>query len=67
VTAWLIGIITFVLALFLLWRKRSRVFRERAECPKFRFLENLGIRPNEDQSKNQSTMSQENKDGQRNP
>ena len=66
-TAWLIGIITFVLVLFLFWRKRSREFRERAEQPKFRFLENLGIHSTDDNAKNQSTMSQENKDGQRNP
>ncbi len=66
-TAWLIGIITFVLILFLVWRKCSREFRERAEYPKFRFLENLGIRSHEDQLPNKPTESQETKDGEPNP
>ena len=43
--AWLVGIITFVLALFIFWRARSAAYRVRSEAPKFRFLENLGIRP----------------------
>jgi hypothetical protein len=66
-TAWLIGIITFVLILFLVWRRRSREFRERAEYPKFRFLESLGIRSHEDQLRNKATESQESRDGKRNP
>jgi hypothetical protein len=66
-TAWLIGIITFILILFLIWRRRSREFRERAEYPKFRFLENLGIQSPEDQSPNKPTESQESKDGERKP
>ena len=66
-TAWLIGIITFVLVLFLVWRKRSREFRERAEYPKFRFLENLGIRSQQDQLPKKSTESQESRDEELNP
>jgi hypothetical protein len=42
--AWLVSSITFILLLFILWRMRSKTFRERAERPKFTFLENLGVR-----------------------
>jgi hypothetical protein len=66
-TAWLVGIITFVLILFLVWWKRSPEFRERAEYPKFRFLENLGIRPHDNQSPKKPTDSQESRDGERKP
>jgi hypothetical protein len=66
-TAWLIGIITFVLILFLIWRRRSREFRERAEYPKFKFLENLGIRSHHDQLPTSPTESQESRDEERNP
>jgi hypothetical protein len=66
-TAWLIGIITLVLILFLVWRNRSREFRERAEYPKFRFLENLGIRSHQDQLPHKPTESQETRDEERNP
>ncbi len=66
-TAWLIGIITFVLILFLIWRRRSREFRERAEYPKFKFLENLGIRSHQDQSPASPTDPQESRDEERNP
>ena len=66
-TEWLIGIITFVLILFLVWWTRSREFRERAEYPKFRFLENLGIRSHQDQLPTSPTESQENRDEERKP
>ena len=66
-TAWLIGIITFVLILFLIWRRRSREFRERAEYPKFEFLENLGIRSHQDPLPTSPTESQENRDEERKP
>ena len=66
-TAWLIGIITFVLILFLIWRRRSREFRERAEYPKFKFLENLGVRSEQDQSPTSPTDSQESRDEKRKP
>lgn len=50
--AWLVGIITFILALFVFWRVRSATFRDRCEEPKFRFLEHLGIpSPKEDSTK----------------
>ena len=42
--AWLVGIITFILLLFIFWRSRSAAFRARCEIPKFKFLENLGIK-----------------------
>jgi hypothetical protein len=66
-TPWLIGIITFVLILFLIWRSRSREFRERAEYPKFKFLENLGIRSHQDQLPKNATESHESRDEERNP
>ena len=66
-TGLLIGIITFVLILFLVWWTRSREFRERAEYPKFRFLENLGIRSQEDPLPQKPTESQESRDEERNP
>ena len=66
-TAWLIGIITLVLILFLVWWTRSREFRERAEYPKFRFLENLEIRSQEDPLPQKPTESQESRDEERNP
>jgi hypothetical protein len=65
-TAWLIGIITFVLILFLVWRTRSREFRERAEYPKFRFLVNLGIRSQEDPSSQKPIELWESRDEERN-
>jgi cytoskeletal protein RodZ len=66
-TEWLIGIITFVLILFLIWWTRSREFRERAEYPKFRFLENLGIQSQQDPLPQKPTESQECRDEERNP
>ena len=61
--AWLVGIITLILLLFLLWRSRSKAFREQAERPKFRFLENLGIPPQEHNHALQAEISEENLDG----
>ncbi len=54
----LIGIITSVLALFLFWRARSAAFRRRCEEPKFRFLENLGIAPKQEDDANPPTHPQ---------
>jgi hypothetical protein len=56
-----------VLILFLVWRNRSREFRERAEYPKFRFLENLGIRSYQNQLPSKPTKPQESRDEERNP
>ncbi len=42
---WIIGIVTGILLLFVFWRGASKAYRERAEEPKYRFLENLGIAP----------------------
>ena len=65
-TAWLIGFITAILALFFLWRMRSSEFRARAERPKFHFLENLGQQQRETQAQDPSTTPKEiNKDGKR--
>lgn len=41
--AWLIGIITLILLLLMVWRRRSKTVRDRFEHPKFQFLRNLGI------------------------
>ena len=41
--AWIIGIVTLILLLFVVWRGVSKNFRERVEAPKYLFLENLGI------------------------
>jgi hypothetical protein len=63
-TAWLMGIITAILALFCLWRMRSSEFRARSERPKFRFLENLRAGQRVTQAQDPSTTPKEiNKDG----
>jgi hypothetical protein len=41
--AWIVGIVTVILLFFIFWRRSSKNFRERAEEPKYLFLENLGI------------------------
>jgi ribonuclease D len=63
--AWIMGLITFILLLFMLWRWRSKEARERFEQPKFQFLKNLGIDAQTDQSKPQD-ISKENKHAERN-
>ena len=64
--AWIIGIITLTLLLFMIWRWRSREVRERFEQPKFQFLRNLGIpKPNQSGSK-KDTITQEKKHAKRN-
>ena len=64
---WIIGIVTGILLLFFLWRGASKAFRERAEEPKYLFLENLGIAPPKDrlpgQTTTQTKSSQERKNG----
>lgn len=49
--AWLVGMITAILVGFIVWRAASPEFRARAEAPKFKFLENLGIQSH-DEKKN---------------
>jgi hypothetical protein len=41
--AWIVGIVTLILLVLIFWRRTSKAFRERAEEPKYLFLENLGI------------------------
>lgn len=60
--AWLVGMITAILALFILWRAASPEFRARAEAPKFKFLENLGI-----QSHDEEKTPKENRDERSHP
>ncbi len=57
--AWIVGIVTLILLLLIFWRRTSRAFRERAEEPKYVFLENLGISTSRDHSDAQSKSSQE--------
>jgi hypothetical protein len=63
---WIMGIITLILLLFMIWRWRSKEARERFEQPKFQFLKNLGIDAQTDQHKPQADVSKENKDAKRN-
>jgi hypothetical protein len=56
----IIGIITLILLLMMLWRRRSKELRERFEQPKFQFLKNLGIALPEDKDKPHPDVSQEN-------
>ncbi len=64
--AWLVGIITFILLLFMLWRMRSKTFRERCERPKFKFLENLGEESQNLDHDSIKDISQEDANGKRN-
>ncbi|HEX4029530.1 MAG TPA: hypothetical protein VHX20_04155 [Terracidiphilus sp.] len=41
--AWILGLVTLILLLFVFWRNASNAFRARSEEPKFLFLESLGI------------------------
>lgn len=60
--AWIIGLITLILLLFIGWRSASKSFRERCEEPKFLFLESLGIPPPVDRHSPQRFFTQENND-----
>jgi hypothetical protein len=64
--AWLVGIITFVLLVFIVWRQRSRQFYERCERPKYKLLHNLGIELQEDIHKLNADISEEETDAKRN-
>lgn len=57
--AWLIGIITFILLLFIVWRRWSKTIKDRFENPKFQFLRNLGITSTTEQH-SQPDVSEEN-------
>ncbi len=65
--AWIIGIVTLILLVFIFWRKASKTFRERVEEPKYRFLENLGIPSPDEKSPAQTHTSQEEKNGSAQP
>ena len=64
--AWIIGIITLILLLFMIWRWRSKEVRESFEQPKFQFLRNLGVNLQTGQQKPQADVSKENKHAKRN-
>ena len=60
--AWVVGIVTLILLLFVIWRRSSKAFRDRAEEPKYRFLESLGIPAPHNGKRAQSNSPKENKD-----
>jgi hypothetical protein len=64
--AWLIGIITLILLIFIIWRWRSGEARERFERPKFQFLRSLGVTPQIHQQKSKTNNSREKKHAKRN-
>jgi len=64
--AWIIGIITLILLLFMIWRWRSKEARERFEQPKFQFLRNIGVTSQTNQHESKTDISQENKHAERN-
>ncbi len=57
--AWIVGIVTLILLLFVVWQRVSKSFRERVEAPKYLFLENLGIAPPRRVSPKRQENSQE--------
>jgi hypothetical protein len=57
--AWLIGIITLILLLLIVWQRRSKTIKDRFENPKFQFLRNLGINSMTEQH-SQPDVSEEN-------
>jgi hypothetical protein len=63
---WIIGLITLILLLFMIWRWRSKEARERFEQPKFQFLRSLGVVSPVDPQKSKTNVSQENKHAKRN-
>ena len=64
--AWIIGLITLILLLFMIWRWSSKEARERFEQPKFHFLRSLGITSPVAQQESKTDVSQENKHAKRN-
>jgi hypothetical protein len=64
--AWLMGIITLILLLFIFWRGRSKTLKDRFERPKFQFLRNLGIASPMHKEESQPKESQENNHAKRN-
>ena len=64
--AWIMGLITLILLLFMIWRWRSKEARERFEQPKFQFLRSLGIPSRTNQQEFKTDLSQENKHAKRN-
>jgi hypothetical protein len=60
--AWIVGIITVILLLFIFWRRSSKTFRERVEEPKYLFLESLGIPAPRNGKRAKSKSPEENKD-----
>jgi hypothetical protein len=64
--AWIMGLITLMLLLFIIGRWRSKEARERFEQPKFQFLRSLGIPSTVDQHESKTDVSLENKHAKRN-
>lgn len=64
--AWLIGIITLILLLLMIWRSRSKEARERFEQPKIQFLRSLGVPTQGNQPESKKDITQEKKHAKRN-
>jgi hypothetical protein len=58
-TVWPMILATVIVLFFLMWRARSREFRERSERPKFHFLENLGLGAHTDVAADPTTKQEE--------
>lgn len=46
-TAWLIGAVTLILVVLIAGRRSSSEFKRKTEEPKYQFLANVGITPEE--------------------
>jgi FtsZ-interacting cell division protein ZipA len=64
--AWLIGIITLILLLLMIWRSRSKEARERFEQPKIQFLRSLSVPTQGNQPESKKDTTQEKKHAKRN-
>ena len=64
--AWLMGIITLILLVFIVWRSRSKTMKDHFEHPKFQFLRNLGISFAASRADSPPDSSRENNDARRN-
>jgi hypothetical protein len=65
--AWLMGIITLILLIFIIWRGRSRTMKDHFEHPKFQFLKNLGVDTPANNNDSKTDSSEENNHARRNP
>lgn len=59
--AWLIGAVTLILLVLIAGRRSSKAFRRKTEEPKYQFLANVGISPEEIDRLQQEEMQEEGK------